>query len=486
MQVESTTMEKTHSGQPVTQLAEPQLVSEKKSETNKAGEPKKLSGLLSSRFTAAFVAFALLGSVLAAQNFERLKPADFAFNTWTTWAIKDFLARPKTPEVVFLGSSLMLVPLDGVDADYTNSTIDGAAHHRSKYFEDHFKQYSGRKVESFNFALPGEMPSDAYLITRFLLEGKNLPKVLVYGVGPRDFMDNLLPSPSATDPFQYLSRFGDWSDHSSLIVPDWQERFNFELTRLFYTYGQRSQFALDLNRATGGLLDKICPKPPSKMTELEAYALRRNIMPDYRPYEVAPGTCLFRPTTDANRPKFLDNIDEYKKRYKTLKTETFNGQMSFLQDILAIAKIRGIHVMLYAMPITDINRSLLSDKSWELYRSRLRQVAATSGADASFIDVEESKAFKFADFQDTVHLHSGGGAKLLDLMAKSMAGDKAVEKKLGPDLKDQAAAGGRAGDTIKATAGGRANGRTELKPEAEQTAALSLNRRPNRMFGRRL
>src|SRR5208283_4661221 len=103
---------------------------------------------------------------------------------------------------------------------------------------------------------------------------------------------------------------------------------------------------------------------PSKMSDLEVYALRRSIMPDYRPFEVAPNTCLFRPTTDANRPKFLDNIAEYKKRYKTLKTETFNGQMSFLNDILTTCRQRNVHVMLYAMPITEINRGLLSDQSW--------------------------------------------------------------------------------------------------------------------------
>jgi hypothetical protein len=413
MQVETTLME----NKPVTQTVAPPVLT---GAGARAGAG--LASLVQSRFFTALIAFFLLCTLMASSGFEKLKPADFAFNTWTTWAIRDFLARPKAPDVVFLGSSLMLVPLDGVDADYMGKTIDGADHHQSLFFENHFKKYSGKDINSFNFALPGEMPSDAYLITRFLLEGKNAPKVLAYGVGPRDFMDNLLPSPSATDPFQYLSRFGDWSDHAALIVPDWQERFNFELSRLIYTYGQRSQLTLDANRIASSVLDSVCPQPPTKLTNTEVYALRRTIMPDYRPFEVAPNTCLFRPTTDANRPKFLDNIAEYQKRYKTLKTATFNGQMSFLNDILSIAHKRNIHVMLYAMPITDINRGLLSDTSWQLYRSRLRSIATTSGA--SFFDMQESGAFKFTDFQDTVHLHSGGGAKLLDLMAQTMARDK--------------------------------------------------------------
>jgi hypothetical protein len=162
---------------------------------------------------------------------------------------------------------------------------------------------------------------------------------------------------------------------------------------------------------------------------LDIYLMRRSMLPFYRPFEVAPNTCLFRPTSDANRPKFLDNIAEYQKRYKTLKKETFNGQMTFLKDLIATCKARNIKVMLYAMPITDINRGLLSDQSWQLYRSRLREIAGPSSG-ASFFDMQESGVFKFADFQDTVHLHSGGGAKLLDLMAQTMASDAAARAKL--------------------------------------------------------
>ena len=191
MQVESTLMEKTK----VTQTVAPQALTG--GYKRRPGSPgnKNFGGisaaLLQSRFTCALVAFFALCLLTAAGSFEKLKPADFAFNTWTTWSIKDYLGHTKAPDVVFLGSSLMLVPLDGVDADYMRKDIDAARHHQSLFFENHFKKYTGKEVSSFNFALPGEMPSDAYLITRFLLEGKKAPKVLVYGVGPRDFMDNL-------------------------------------------------------------------------------------------------------------------------------------------------------------------------------------------------------------------------------------------------------------------------------------------------------
>lgn len=391
-----------------------------------------------SRFLVALASFVLLSAGLAHLSFGQTEPTDFPVNTWTTWAIKDFLSDQKKPDVVFMGSSLMLVPLDGTDADHLNRRIDGSAHHKSVYFEDKFKQYSGQKIASYNFALPGEMPSDAALITRFLLKGEKAPKVLVYGVGPRDFMDNLLPSPAATDPFQYLSRFGDWSNRVDLIVPQWQERLNYELGRAFYTYGAKNQLAQNSDRAISAVLNKLAPTPKTDKTRAELVATRRLLLPDYHPFEINRDECFFRPESQSARPKFEDNISEYRKRYKTLKMETFNGQMQFLADILDTAKERQVHVVLVAMPITDINRNLLSDQSWNLYRSRLRDLASRHQDTTTFFDMQETKAFNISDFQDTVHLHSGGGAKLLDMIAKIMAKDKASMAALTPAASDVA------------------------------------------------
>jgi len=40
--------------------------------------------------------------------------------------------------------------------------------------------------------------------------------------------------------------------------------------------------------------------------------------------------------------------------------------------------------------------------------------------------MEESGEFKLADFRDTIHLHSGGGAKLLNKIVQVMAQDQAT------------------------------------------------------------
>lgn len=362
-----------------------------------------------------FALFAVVCQVMAANKVGWLQPEDFPYPTWTSWAIHEY-HKDKTarPDVVFLGSSLMLVPIDGVDADYTKVPIDGSKHHKSIFFEDKFKEYSGNSVSTFNLALPGEMPSDAYLLTKFLLKDEKRPDVLVYGVGPRDFMDNLLPSPKATDPFRYLSRLGDYSERIDLIAPKWEERLGYELARLFYPLAESENITTSLSRSANKWLTAALPTvKPSDV------AKRRLLLPEYHPFEILPDECFFRPTTDADRPKFLDNVDEYRKRYKKLKWDTFLSQMQFLTDILDIAADRGTHVVLVAMPITDINRQLISDQAWKEYKSRLETLAEEKGA--TYIDMYASKEFPFEDFGDTVHLHSGGGRRLLDLLAKKLS-----------------------------------------------------------------
>lgn len=372
----------------------------------------------------ATAGFALLSASMAALAFGQTKPTDFAYNTWTTWAIKEFVEEAKKPDLVFLGSSLMLVPLDSTDADHLNRRIDGSAHHKSHYFEDQFAKQTGKKVSTYNFSLPGEMPSDAALITEFLLKGEQTPKVIVYGVGPRDFLDNLLQSPAATDPFQYLSRFGDWSKRVDLIVPQWQERLSYELGQAFYTYGSKSQLVFNANKIIVALLDKMAPQPQTKQTVAELAGLRRLLLPDYHPFEINRQQCFFSPEAASARPKFEDNVGEYRQRYKNLKLETFNGQMQFLSDILQTAKSRDIHVVLVAMPITDANRNLLSDSTWKLYCDRLRTLAVANADCTTFFDMQATGSFKTDDFRDTLHLHSGGGAKLLDKIVQVMAADK--------------------------------------------------------------
>lgn len=381
------------------------------------------SGIFKSKFTHAFIAFFVLSVIWSTTRLGTISPTDFPFHTWTGWAVEDFLSdKQGRPNLVFLGSSLVLVPIAGVDADWLKHPIDGSKHHHSLYFEQKFKEKTGKKISTYNFGLPGEMPSDAYLITRFLLKGEKKPDVIVYGVGPRDFMDNLLPAPSATDPYLYLSRFGDVSTHAAMIAPDWQQRLNFELMRLCYLYGTKYDFNVQSERLATKALSRLVPQPETN----KPFTIhdRRHLFPDYHPMEITANECFFRPTTARERQFSDANLNEYRKRYGKLNWRTFLNQMKFLADLMTTARERDVQMVLVAMPITDLNRNLLEPGTWQSYRRTLKVLAQSKGA--TFIDMGDAREFSLTDFMDTVHLHSGGGMKMLDKLAERMSKDSKV------------------------------------------------------------
>lgn len=394
----------------------------------------KASNPASSALAAAIV-FIALSISLAAVGFCRLPATDCAYDTWTTWAVKEFLAAKERSEIVFLGSSLMLVPIDRLDADYTGKVIDGARHHNSVYFEQRWKAATGgAPVSTYNFALPGEMPSDAYLITKFLLKGNKRPAVVVYGVGPRDFLENLLQSPATTDPYQYLSRFGSCDERIDLIAPKWDERLTMELKRLNYFLGNSQDFSISIERLARSLAEAWLPRQEKIASASEVH----NLLPKYRYFQLGEKDCNFYPTAKEARKFDSSDVAEYRTRYKTPMWDIFTSQMRFLSDTMDICNERDIHMVLVSMPITDINRQLIPKQSWTAYCQTLKALARSKKA--TFIDMEATKEFPIDDFQDTVHLHSGGGMKFFDKIIANLTTNTKVITALNQNRKTQTAA----------------------------------------------
>ncbi len=397
------------------------------SKRNATAVPDFLERLLSARFVVAVLSFMTICALAATLSLGKRPSQQFSEHNWASWAFQDFLTVREKPQVVFLGSSLVLVPVAGVDANFLNRRLDGSQHHRSFYFEQRFKEATGAPVRTFNLALPGEMPSDAYLMTDFLLDGEKKPDILIYGVGPRDFMDNILPSPASTDAFHSLARLGDVSRLLDRVMPEWTDKLNFKLGRTFYLYGKKEDLSVAASRLSSSVLARLAPVPPGK----SAFTVeqRRQLMPLYHPCELTAGDAFFRPSRSEQS---IDNLAEYRKRYATVRWDTFATQMRFFTELLDVARQREIHVVVVSMPVTDINRSLIADYAWLAYRQSVHVLATLKGA--TFIDLQGSGAFKTADFMDTVHLHSGGGKKMLDIIVDTLAQRASCALSAKPDV----------------------------------------------------
>jgi hypothetical protein len=310
----------------------------------------------------------------------------------------------------------MLTPINMADAQILGKTLDGAMHHQSVYFNQLIKTYTGQTIETFNFSLPGEMPSDAFLITKSLLCDSKKPEMIIYGVGPRDFMDNLLDSPTATDPYRYLLKSSDQQPDKLYFGNRWDQQLDYELASLIYVYGKKENLSAQLTRTYQNLVNKTFPPIPQQPQFI--YQQRHSFCPNYQPMAIAAGESLFHPIVELGNRRFTDNLAEYKKRYGTLNWNTFLTQLQFLSKFLDLSRKQGIEAVVVAMPITTINRQLIPSFAWNTYRGSLRAIAMSKNA--RFLDLESSGQFNDGDFGDTVHLNTVGGIKLLQVLAESL------------------------------------------------------------------
>ena len=359
-------------------------------------------------------------------------------HTWTEWALLDFQKHRDNPaSVVFLGSSLVLYPLDLVDANFLNRFVDGATHHTSLVFDHLINSNKESATSSFNFALPGAMPSDIYLIANLLLQGKNHPDLIIYGVGPRDFLDNVLSTPASTDPYRCLSKIL-WKTNNpktvfSYIGQDWQSKFNYFLMQHVPFYGQREDIAQNLTKqflpiASSAIaaIAKLTGISENNLPARISMERLHKVLPNYDPMAIDLNQCLFSPheTVDPNR--FAKDLNEYRKRYRTVNWDIYTCQTGFFVDFLKFARQHNIAVLVVAMPITSTNRQMLPDYIFTAYKQNLRVLSRPYGA--HFIDLDSSGCFNDQDFTDTVHLNTAGGVKCLKLISTYVREHQLIEQ----------------------------------------------------------
>jgi hypothetical protein len=358
-------------------------------------------------------------------RFSCFPPASLAAaeQTWTTRAIDDYLKRPKAPDLVLLGSSLVLTPINLTDAKVLNKTLDGALHHESVTLGLLLKELTGKPVTTFNFAVPGEMPSDAYLIEKLLLKDNKQPKLVIYGVGPRDFMDNLLASPTATDPYQWLARLDSKPD-PAFIKNDRSP--GYYLTEAILPASTRTAISeMVSNSVTSSVSNLLAARNFSVLSNHTKHVL----LPQYRSMSVEVGECLFKPVLENEKERFNNNLDEYKRRYGEIKWDTFCTQLNFMAKLLDVARSRHTQVLLVAMPVTSINKNLIAPYAWETYKNSLTVLAHEKGA--AFLDFDNTSAFSDDDFGDTVHLNTRGAIRMIALLSNEVTKQEALTKALG-------------------------------------------------------
>lgn len=380
---------------------------------------------------ASYIVWALIAFVSFDAAF-RLTYSNLGLNaynspnrSWVWWAVHDFRGLQQSPDVVLMGSSLMMAALHGGDATYLDLPQNVAFHHRSALLEDLLSRHDGKKVNTFAFAIGGQMVSDAYALCSTLFVGDKKPKVLVYGVAPRDFMDNTLTSPASTETFRYMSRLGGLKDVAWQARATFWEQVEYGLACLSSVYAHRLDFVYLQHHYVKQLVKHICGF--SNLEEVHTpFALRKQALLEL-PEDQGPNDLMVMPYKNDGQSKYVDNSDEYRMRYRMFKPKLFEMQLSFLERMLHFCSDEGIAVALVNMPLTADNLSLMPPGFYDNYKARVSLLAEKYQAEV--IDLNDQSAFLKQDFADSVHMNGDGGIKFFNKLAKKLTSESSIASK---------------------------------------------------------
>lgn len=351
---------------------------------------------------------------------------------WIWWITRNYILNGTDADVVFMGSSQMGSALYASEAEFLNEAIDTVTHRESKLATSLIGSKLGHRPTSFNLSMGGAMCSDQFMMAKSLFNSEHKPKLVVLGVNPRDFIDNSMPSASATDAFHYLGPYVDLGKLGASAFPDFISYLDWKISETLPTklIGEKIVSLLPASTA------KILPQADRVVSEDGTVTVMTGDSSDNKTESAEQNSDALKAiygTQTAVRPgewrvvacswgAFKDNTEEYRVRYKNSKPAIYDGQKKFFEEYLSYLKDQDIKVLVVGMPSLWPNRALLPDNFWSDFRAYLSNTTTAYGA--SFVDLTADPRFDSKDYLDTVHLNSSGGRKLVTFITDAVSSNK--------------------------------------------------------------
>lgn len=316
-----------------------------------------------------------------------------------------FFESKERSDLLVLGSSMPMEAIARCDARFSKNLNEKSLNEirmytGARYLEHLVKQKTGQPIKAFNLTCVACMASDAELILRRAIESGRVPQSVIFGIGPRDFIDNVAPAIGKSPVCELLS--------SRITLPeiiasfkDARETIDLLLTHCVYMYRVRG----DYRAALTGFACEAFARP----ADLFEAAQAKNV----RALEEATKQATEVSNVSTQAPKFTD-LPEWKRRYSPANFKRYKSEKACFSNMLALCKDKGIKLIVVNMPITEENRELIPLDIYKLYQDEICSLPARYGG--QFIDLDGSKAFKPSDFYDSSHMNAMGGKKAQEMI----------------------------------------------------------------------
>jgi hypothetical protein len=421
-------------------------------------------------FFAVNASLAVLGKNIQRYENQSLPWSPYKTRSW--WSLKAFEAK-KQHEIVLMGSSLMMDASDCADALAFESSASCCWAHPCNYLIAKIKELTGHTIDNFCFALPGQSAADAWCVAHTAFVDSRVPKVIIYGISPADFMNSSFLGPSHTEVFKLMHQVADCSDVEREDTHGRWNELNFALEHEFWLYRHRTDAGFFLRLMTDLILTAIFHADLTRSNLPVALRLQFSLtmpseffindkMPNLLKFqnvrEIINGKAV--PLIDASGQVFKDasaddtpekvvrndsahpplvvtasNIDSlialqpkpdlaialnrYAGIFNYFSESSYSEQMLCLARLANYCQCHKIKLLLVNMPVTIEHLRLIPPQNYHRYFQDVSRIAASSGAD--FIDMYDPMVFPTKLFMDSNHLNNIGAVRFWDLLLPRIA-----------------------------------------------------------------
>ncbi len=323
-----------------------------------------------------------------------------------TQTIPEFFSSKSKPQILLMGSSLVLSPAH---------MIEMAQHHSPgyacTYFEDGLKQRTGKKITVTNVGVMAGMTCDQYSILKASLAAGKKPDYIIFGMAPRDFTDNMTSIENS--PTQQMLAY--CRSHEKFL-PESLKANDLELC----CNAHKVTFQRIIKHLRNSGLQLACSVSghPASIADI---AMTKTPAPLFRTHKVV----------------LKEDIDKFRRLYNPPNFERLSAQIGYLEDMMELCQREQIPVLLVNMPITDDVGRLIAPSLLQAFRQKVNQVAVRYHS--TFLDLDNkdlsaahtglSNSFNDdRDFNDCVHLSLSGGKRFFDVLADHLASDNSFSR----------------------------------------------------------
>ncbi len=289
------------------------------------------------------------------------------------------------------------------------------------FFEQLLKEQLNKGSHNFIFAINGSVASDQCMILAALRQQHVLPKIVIYGITPRDLINNGLFCPASTPVFKYLDdcfdigayykhgydRKDNWL-YSAIINRLYYWRENSKLKDLFSILGKRILLAHASNENPTHDFDRR-----STLVLPSAEQLKEEI-PIKVPTEQRKAKYLLD-----RKPFLASDLQSYRATYRPFPTFGYKQQLHYLDDMISLCKSEGIRLIVVNMPTSYENVEILGSKNYDDYLFNVQSRITKNGF--RFIDMNSLEKFSCGYFYDSVHLNPFGAKIFISNLARRLA-----------------------------------------------------------------